>query len=147
MSSLKFAPPHQVGLIRRQMPRGRRYVMGVHRCLQIASPTRTNGAHTNTVHVVGGGGGYWDIYKQGWFIITTKRFSTFFLIARCQDRTENGTFMSGLKCLKCPDGFYLADSPLDCASSWTCTVCKVQAPQVGRGYGVHVPHFCILHGS
>jgi hypothetical protein len=40
--------------------------------------------------------------------------------------------MSGLKCLKCPDGYYLADSPLDCASNWTCTLCKIQAPQVHR---------------
>lgn len=48
---------------------------------------------------------------------------------RCQDKTENGTYLSALKCLKCPNGFYLADSPLDCASLWSCMECKVQAPQ------------------
>jgi len=49
---------------------------------------------------------------------------------RCQDPTENGTYLSALKCLKCPeDGYYLADSPLDCTSRWTCAKCKAQAPQ------------------
>lgn len=48
---------------------------------------------------------------------------------RCNDKTENGTYLSGLKCLKCPEGFYLPDTPLDCTSTWTCTQCKVQSPQ------------------
>ena len=51
-------------------------------------------------------------------------------MSRCQDRTENGTYLSALKCLKCPDGFYLPDKPLDCSSGWFCIQCKVQSPQV-----------------
>jgi len=50
---------------------------------------------------------------------------------RCQDNTENETYMSGLKCLKCGDGFYLPDKPLDCASGWTCYKCKAESP---KGY-------------
>ena len=38
--------------------------------------------------------------------------------------------MSGLKCLKCGDGFYLPDKPLDCASGWTCYKCKAESPKV-----------------
>ncbi|XP_023336991.1 protein msta [Eurytemora carolleeae] len=48
---------------------------------------------------------------------------------RCQDRTENETYLSALKCLKCPDGYYLPDSPLDCSSPWSCSQCKLVAPQ------------------
>eukprot|EP00088_Acartia_fossae_P039108 TRINITY_DN4068_c1_g1_i1.p1 TRINITY_DN4068_c1_g1~~TRINITY_DN4068_c1_g1_i1.p1 ORF type:complete len:520 (+),score=62.08 TRINITY_DN4068_c1_g1_i1:37-1596(+) len=48
---------------------------------------------------------------------------------RCQDNTENGSYMSGLKCLKCPEGCYLPDNPLDCASSWACEKCEAKAPQ------------------
>jgi hypothetical protein len=69
----------------------------------------------------------------------------FELIRRCQDRTENGTFMSGLKCLKCPDGYYLADSPLDCASNWTCTLCRIQAPQVHRAGLKNTVDYSLLH--
>jgi len=47
---------------------------------------------------------------------------------RCQDETENETFISAIKCTKCPTGYFLPKNPIDCESSWFCNECGTQAP-------------------
>lgn len=46
---------------------------------------------------------------------------------RCQDETENETFMSAIRCIKCP-GYFLAEKPLDCEGKWICNECGTTAP-------------------
>merc|ERR1719342_1964551 len=48
---------------------------------------------------------------------------------RCQDETENETYMSAIKCTKKCPGYFLPEKPLDCESKWTCNECSNQAPQ------------------
>jgi hypothetical protein len=67
---------------------------------------------------------------------------------RCQDETENETFISAIRCTKCP-GFFLPENPiglqgeggegggmevdfdpLDCETKWTCNECHIDAPKV-----------------
>jgi len=50
---------------------------------------------------------------------------------RCLDSTENETYMSAVKCTKCPNGYFLPQNPIDCESHWLCTECRAQAP---KGY-------------
>ena len=46
---------------------------------------------------------------------------------RCQDDTENETYMSAIRCIKCP-GYFLAENPLDCTGKWLCNECGTAAP-------------------
>ena len=47
---------------------------------------------------------------------------------RCCDPTELGTYLSALKCIKCPVGYYLSTDPLQEQSSWRCEDCSTIAP-------------------
>ena len=47
---------------------------------------------------------------------------------RCLDPTEAGTYLSALKCIKCPVGYYLAQDPLQENSSWQCQDCALVVP-------------------
>lgn len=47
---------------------------------------------------------------------------------RCCDPTECGTYLSGLKCIKCPVGFYLSQDPLQDSSDWQCEDCRTVVP-------------------
>ena len=47
---------------------------------------------------------------------------------RCQDPTELGTYLSALKCMKCPVGHYLPTEPLDANCQWQCEDCATRAP-------------------
>ena len=67
---------------------------------------------------------------------------------RCQDETENETFISAIRCTKCP-GFFLPDNPIglvwegegmevdntsaDCEGKWLCNECHIEAPKVRPG--------------
>lgn len=46
---------------------------------------------------------------------------------RCKDPTENETYTSALKCMKCPS-YYLPETPLDCNGAWKCKECGRPAP-------------------
>merc|ERR1712241_1485401 len=48
---------------------------------------------------------------------------------RCQDETENETYMSAIKCTKKCPGYFLPEKPLDCESKWACNECSNEAPQ------------------
>merc|ERR1712004_504506 len=50
---------------------------------------------------------------------------------RCQDETENETYISGIRCTKCPAGYFLPENPIDCAARWICNECGMEAP---KGY-------------
>ena len=43
---------------------------------------------------------------------------------RCSDRTEFGTNMSAVLCLKCKKGYLLPLDPLEYKSDWTCDHCQ-----------------------
>ena len=43
---------------------------------------------------------------------------------RCSDRTEFGTNMSAVLCLKCKKGYLLPLDPLEYKSDWTCDYCQ-----------------------
>jgi len=53
---------------------------------------------------------------------------------RCLDETENETFISAIKCTKCP-GYFLPENPIDCACRWVCNECSIEAP---KGYATIV---------
>jgi hypothetical protein len=44
--------------------------------------------------------------------------------ARCLDPTEFGTFLSGLKCQECPEGYMLSLKPTSSFSDWECNKCR-----------------------
>jgi len=46
---------------------------------------------------------------------------------RCQDETENETYMSAIRCIKCP-AYFLPENPLDCEGKWICNACGNTAP-------------------
>ena len=39
-----------------------------------------------------------------------------------------GTYLSALKCMKCPVGYYISTNPLDDSSPWRCEDCGALAP-------------------
>merc|ERR1719438_396614 len=47
---------------------------------------------------------------------------------RCEDSTENGTYLSAIKCTKKCPGYFLPEKPLDCESKWKCEECGIAAP-------------------
>ena len=48
--------------------------------------------------------------------------------SRCTDPTECGTYLSALKCVKCPVGFMISQNPLLESSSWQCQDCSAIVP-------------------
>jgi len=58
------------------------------------------------------------------------KFSKYFDCScrRCSDPTELGTFLSSIKCPKCPIGFIQSDDPLEDDSHWTCESCIASFP-------------------
>uniref|UniRef100_A0A0K2V828 SET domain-containing protein n=1 Tax=Lepeophtheirus salmonis TaxID=72036 RepID=A0A0K2V828_LEPSM len=46
------------------------------------------------------------------------------LCERCSDPLELGSFSSGIKCVYCSKGYFLAQNPLKRDSEWTCTECS-----------------------
>ena len=49
------------------------------------------------------------------------------MCTRCADRTELGTNMSAVLCLKCKKGYLLPLDPLKYKSEWTCDNCDTKA--------------------
>ncbi|XP_059082418.1 SET domain-containing protein SmydA-8-like isoform X1 [Tigriopus californicus] len=47
---------------------------------------------------------------------------------RCSDSTEFGTFMSGVRCFQCRNGFLLQSEINDLASDWACNRCSSRVP-------------------
>jgi len=47
---------------------------------------------------------------------------------RCEDSTENETYLSAIKCTKKCPGYFLPEKPLDCESKWKCEECGIAAP-------------------
>ena len=54
---------------------------------------------------------------------------------RCCDPTELNTYLSGLKCLKCPVGYFLPTDTLEDSSEWCCEACGANVP---NDYAVNV---------
>ena len=46
----------------------------------------------------------------------------------CYIVTLLGTYLSALKCMKCPVGYYISTNPLDDSSPWRCEDCGALAP-------------------
>jgi hypothetical protein len=44
--------------------------------------------------------------------------------SRCKDPTELGTYLSAVKCTKCPNGYLLSQNPLVYYSAWNCCNCS-----------------------
>ena len=47
---------------------------------------------------------------------------------RCCDPKEMGTYLSALKCLKCPVGFFLPEDTLEDSCEWSCESCGAKIP-------------------
>jgi len=67
----------------------------------------------------------WTTSARREHLVYSKNFLC--ICERCQDPNENETFMSALKCMKCPS-YYLPETPLDCNGAWKCGECKRAAP-------------------
>ena len=48
---------------------------------------------------------------------------------RCRDPTELGTFLDGVRCLRCGEGVLLARAPLEFESDWICDKCEAVCPR------------------
>lgn len=68
----------------------------------------------------------WGTRNRRHFLLETKYFSC--ACTRCRDPTELGTFLSSLKCPKCPAtssaGYLLPKNPLEYKTSWQCNICE-----------------------
>lgn len=66
----------------------------------------------------------WDTTLRRQFLRATKHFSC--CCSRCSDPKENGSLLAALKCAsEACTGLLLPDQPLNYASPWTCSQCRL----------------------
>lgn len=68
----------------------------------------------------------WETSNRRHHLKQTKLFDCF--CERCKDVTEYGTYISALKCQKCPEGLLLPKSLDDWEKEWYCNKCENSVP-------------------